>query len=70
MEKSQYGRSVGSGEMYRKKLKCYNHDNFVKLLLAHLIGDFILQPKSWVDEKEKLKHRSPNFMYTHYCMDF
>jgi len=36
----------------------------VKLLLAHLIGDFILQPKSWVDEKEKLKHRSPK-LYVH-----
>lgn len=36
----------------------------VKLLLAHLIGDFILQPKSWVYEKEELKHRSPKF-YVH-----
>jgi hypothetical protein len=29
-----------------------------KLLLAHLLGDFILQKKSWVEEKEKKKHRS------------
>ncbi|AWI26160.1 DUF3307 domain-containing protein [Flavobacterium pallidum] len=31
---------------------------FVKLLLAHLIGDFILQPTSWVVEKEQKKHKS------------
>ncbi|MFD2727317.1 DUF3307 domain-containing protein [Hyunsoonleella rubra] len=29
-----------------------------KLLLAHLIGDFILQPQSWVLEKEKKKLKS------------
>ena len=25
---------------------------FVKLLLAHLLGDFLLQPNSWVLDKE------------------
>lgn len=25
----------------------------VKLILAHLIGDFVLQPKSWVEEKNR-----------------
>lgn len=30
----------------------------IKLILAHFIGDFLLQPKSWVYEKEKLKIRS------------
>lgn len=29
-----------------------------KLLLAHFIGDFVLQPKSWVDEKESEKAKS------------
>jgi hypothetical protein len=29
-----------------------------KLLLAHLIGDFFLQPKYWVKEKEKKKLKS------------
>lgn len=29
-----------------------------KLLLAHLIGDFLLQPGSWVREKAQKKHRS------------
>ena len=28
---------------------------FTKLLLAHLIGDFILQPNKWVSDKEKKK---------------
>lgn len=28
---------------------------FVKLLLAHLLGDFVLQPNAWVHEKERLK---------------
>ncbi|PVX50043.1 uncharacterized protein DUF3307 [Balneicella halophila] len=36
----------------------------IKLILAHFIGDFLLQPKSWVDEKEKKKIRSPK-LYLH-----
>ncbi|HET9052985.1 MAG TPA: DUF3307 domain-containing protein, partial [Cyclobacteriaceae bacterium] len=28
---------------------------FIKLVLAHLIGDFILQPASWVKAKEARK---------------
>lgn len=36
----------------------------VKLLLAHLIGDFQVQPKSWVKEKESQKVKSPKF-YLH-----
>lgn len=35
-----------------------------KLLLAHLIGDFIMQPDSWVVEKEIKRHRSPK-LYLH-----
>lgn len=31
---------------------------FIKLLLAHLLGDFLLQPRSWVAEKEKFKIKS------------
>lgn len=31
---------------------------FIKLILAHFIGDFILQPQSWVKEKEILKAKS------------
>ncbi len=37
---------------------------FVKLLLAHLIGDFLLQPSSWVVDKEAKKHRSV-YLYFH-----
>ncbi len=29
----------------------------IKLIIAHFIGDFLLQPKSWVVEKEKRKAR-------------
>ncbi|HEY0298342.1 MAG TPA: DUF3307 domain-containing protein [Arachidicoccus sp.] len=36
---------------------------FVKLLLAHLLSDFVLQPSSWVREKERLKARSPKIYY-------
>ncbi len=36
----------------------------VKLILAHLIGDFLLQPTSWVKEKEKRKASSPK-LYLH-----
>jgi|SRR6218665_437789 len=37
---------------------------FIKLLLAHLIGDFILQPNSWVSDKELKTYRS-KFLYFH-----
>jgi hypothetical protein len=35
-----------------------------KLLLAHLIGDFVLQPSAWVRSKVELKIRSLYF-YLH-----
>ena len=31
----------------------------IKLILAHLVGDFLLQPSGWVKEKEEKKLRSP-----------
>jgi hypothetical protein len=37
---------------------------FVKLLLAHLLGDFLLQPNSWVLDKESKKHKSI-YLYIH-----
>ncbi|MCH6198289.1 DUF3307 domain-containing protein [Aquiflexum sp. LQ15W] len=37
---------------------------FIKILLAHLLGDFLLQPKSWVMEKEAKKALSPK-LYIH-----
>lgn len=36
----------------------------VKLILAHFIGDFVLQPKSWVEDKEIKKVKSPK-LYLH-----
>ncbi len=36
---------------------------FVRLILAHLIGDFVLQSKSWVNEKEKLGFRSSKIYF-------
>lgn len=36
----------------------------IKLILAHLIGDFLLQPAAWVKEKERGKLASPQF-YLH-----
>jgi hypothetical protein len=42
---------------------------FVKLLLAHLFGDFLLQPTSWVLDKEKKKHRSI-YLYLHTFLHF
>lgn len=36
----------------------------IKLLLAHLIGDFLLQPTAWVLDKEKKKHKSI-YLYFH-----
>lgn len=37
---------------------------FIKLLLAHFIGDFLFQPTSWVLDKERKKHRSTK-LYLH-----
>jgi len=37
---------------------------FVKLLLAHLLGDFLLQPTAWVNDKEKKTYKSP-YLYLH-----
>ncbi|WP_394759695.1 DUF3307 domain-containing protein [Flavobacterium sp.] len=37
---------------------------FIKLLLAHLLGDFLLQPTSWVLDKENKKHKSI-YLYIH-----
>ena len=35
----------------------------IKLLLAHLIGDFFLQPQKWVKDKEKKKLKSPKLYF-------
>lgn len=37
---------------------------FTKLILAHLLGDFILQPNSWVSDKENRKLKS-KYLYIH-----
>ena len=38
-----------------------------KIILAHLIGDFILQPSSWVEDKEAKKIKS-EFLYFHFLI--
>ncbi len=42
---------------------------FVKLVLAHLIGDFILQPLKWVIHKEANKIKS-KYLYFHVLIHF
>lgn len=37
---------------------------FIQLIFAHLLGDFILQPDSWVAEKESRKLKS-GYLYIH-----
>ncbi|WP_304344556.1 DUF3307 domain-containing protein [Chryseobacterium koreense] len=37
---------------------------FIPLILAHLLGDFIFQPNSWVADKERKKGES-KFLYFH-----
>lgn len=39
----------------------------IKLLLAHLLGDFLLQPTKWVNSKEKHKHKCP-YLYYHIAL--
>ncbi|HSH57027.1 MAG TPA: DUF3307 domain-containing protein [Halomonas sp.] len=33
------------------------------LVLAHLVGDFLLQPRHWVEERIRLRHRSRHLYY-------
>jgi len=42
---------------------------FTKLLLAHLIGDFLLQPNRWVVHKEANKAKS-TYLYAHVFLHF
>lgn len=42
---------------------------FIKLLLAHLLGDFLLQPNYWVTDKENKKHKS-KYLYLHTLLHF
>jgi len=39
-------------------------DLAIKLLLAHILGDFVLQPDNWIEGKQKDKLRS-KYMYYH-----
>jgi hypothetical protein len=41
----------------------------LKLLLAHLLGDFLFQPDSWVKAKEIRKHMAYQ-LYLHVCVHF
>ncbi len=36
----------------------------IKLLIAHVLGDFVLQPDKWVEDKKRKKHKSKYF-YLH-----
>lgn len=41
------------------------------LVLAHLIGDFVLQPRHWVEERARRLHRSRHLLYhivVHGCL--
>ena len=42
---------------------------FLKLLLAHFLGDFLFQPDKWVIDKEQKKWRSAKF-YLHILVHF
>jgi hypothetical protein len=42
---------------------------FIKLFLAHIIGDFVLQPTSWVKDKEQNRERS-KYLYFHILLHF
>ncbi|WP_431136923.1 DUF3307 domain-containing protein [Psychroserpens mesophilus] len=41
----------------------------LKLLIAHIIGDFVLQPDRWVKDKKAKKHKS-KFLYLHGLVHF
>jgi hypothetical protein len=35
----------------------------LKLIIAHVLGDFVLQPDKWVEDKKQKKHKSPALYY-------
>jgi len=37
---------------------------FIKMLLAHVLGDFVFQPGGWVEDKLKRRHKS-KYLYFH-----
>lgn len=39
----------------------------LKLLIAHILGDFVLQPKAWVKDKKRKNHKS-KYLYFHACV--
>jgi hypothetical protein len=41
----------------------------LKLLIAHIVGDFVLQPNRWVNDKKAKKHKS-KFFYLHGLVHF
>lgn len=41
----------------------------LKFLLAHLIGDFVLQPTSWIKNKQEKQQKSP-YLYLHIVLHF
>ena len=41
----------------------------LKLLIAHILGDFVFQPSSWVEAKKRKKHKSVYF-YLHGLVHF
>lgn len=40
------------------------NDIFLLLILAHLLGDFVLQPLQWIEKRHQLKWKSPT-LYMH-----
>ncbi len=42
---------------------------FLKFLIAHLLGDFVLQPNSWVKDKKENKIKS-QYLYFHILVHF
>jgi len=41
----------------------------IKLILAHLLGDFIFQPQKWIEHKASYKYKS-KFLYWHILVHF
>ena len=44
-------------------------DLTIKLFIAHVIGDFVLQPNSWIEDKKSKKFKS-KYLYLHALVHF